>query len=125
RALLGSLERFFGILIEHYAGAFPLWLSPEQVRVLPLTENQLAYGESIVASLKDAGIRATLDEKSEKVGGKIRRAQQDKIPYMLVVGPKEAETGDVAVRARTGGDQGAMGRDAFIEKVIAETKTKG
>ena len=122
RALLGSLERFFGILIEHYGGAFPTWLAPEQVRVLPLTENQLEYAASVLEQLEAAGIRASVDEKSEKVGGKIRRAQTEKIPYMLVVGPREAEEGTLAVRARSEGDQGSMGIDDFIAKINDECK---
>ena len=122
RALFGSLERFFGILIEHYAGAFPLWLAPEQVRVLPLTENQLEYGRSVRDALRAADIRVALDEKSEKVGAKIRRAQNEKIPYMLVLGPREAEAGQVAVRARLEGDQGAVSIESFIEKVKKENE---
>ena len=120
RALLGSLERFFGILVEHYGGAFPLWLAPEQVRVLPLTENQTEYAASVVKRLKQDDFRATLDEKSEKVGAKIRRAQQAKIPYMLIVGPKEAESGTVSIRERTAGDVGAMTVEAFAEKAAKE-----
>jgi threonyl-tRNA synthetase len=120
RALLGSLERFFGILIEHYAGAFPVWLAPEQVRVLPLTENQVEYGDSVRETLEAAGLRVSIDRKSEKVGAKIRRAQTEKIPYMLVVGPREAEEGCVAVRARTEGDQGSQGIEAFIERINRE-----
>jgi len=122
RALLGSLERFFGILIEHYGGAFPLWLAPEQVRVLPITANQLAYAREIAAQLQQADVRVTVDEDSEKVGAKIRRAQMDKIPYMLVVGGREAEAGAVAVRRREGGDQGVMPRDAFLELVRKENE---
>jgi threonyl-tRNA synthetase len=122
RALLGSLERFFGILIEHYAGAFPLWLSPEQVRVLPLTERQLSYGRKVLDQLRSSGFRVEMDERSEKVGAKIRRAQTEKIPFMLVVGPKEAEGETIAVRSRTGGDQGAMTVDAFIGILSEQNK---
>jgi len=122
RALLGSLERFFGILIEHYAGAFPLWLSPEQVRVLPLTERQLSYGRNVLDQLRSSGFRVDIDERSEKVGAKIRRAQTEKIPFMLVVGPKEAEGETIAVRSRTGGDQGAMTVDAFIGILSEQNK---
>ena len=120
RALLGSLERFFGILVEHYGGAFPLWLAPEQVRVLPLTENQLDYARGVVERLRESDFRVALDEKSEKVGAKIRRAQQARIPYMLIVGPKEAETRTVAVRERAAGDVGAMSVDDFAEKAASE-----
>ena len=119
RALLGSIERFFGILVEHYAGAFPYWLAPEQVRVLPLTEHQLDYAETVAARLVDADVRVGVDRKSEKIGAKIRRAQTEKVPYMLVLGPKEAEAGTVALRSRTEGDQGAVSVDELIEKLAA------
>ena len=122
RALLGSLERFFGILIEHYAGAFPLWLAPEQVRVLPITQHQLEYARGIADQLRAADVRVSVDEDSEKIGAKIRRAQMDKVPYMLVVGGREAEAGAVAVRRREGGDQGVMARDAFLELVRKENE---
>ena len=120
RALLGSIERFFGILVEHYGGAFPLWLAPEQVRILPLTEKQLDYGRAVLDRLAAAGFRASVDERSEKVGAKIRDAQVEKVPYMLVVGPKEIEGGRVSVRSRSAGDQGAMGLDDFVEKLRIE-----
>ena len=122
RALLGSLERFFGILIEHYAGAFPVWLSPEQVRVLPLTEREVSYGRSVLEQLRSSGFRVELDERSEKVGAKIRRAQTEKIPFMLVVGPREAESATIAVRNRTEGDQGSMTIDAFIGMLSEKNK---
>ncbi|MEI8242832.1 MAG: threonine--tRNA ligase [bacterium] len=122
RALLGSLERFFGILIEHYGGAFPLWLAPEQVRVLPITQHQLDYARSVADQLRQADVRVTVDEDSEKIGAKIRRAQLEKVPYMLVVGGREAEAGAVAVRRREGGDQGVMPRDAFLERVRKENE---
>ncbi len=115
RALLGSLERFFGILIEHYAGAFPLWLAPEQVRVLPITEKQIQYAETIVDRLRTSDFRVSIDRKSEKIGAKIRRAQMDKIPYMLIIGPREAESDMVSVRGRAAGDQGSMPVDAVLE----------
>ena len=107
RALYGSIERFFGILIEHYAGAFPVWLAPVQAIVLPITDRQTEYARSIAKQLDDAGIRATVDERSEKVNLKIRDAQMQKIPYMLVVGDREQQNGCVAVRQRKHGDQGA------------------
>jgi threonyl-tRNA synthetase len=106
RALYGSIERFFGILIEHYAGAFPVWLSPVQAIVLPITDRQTEYARAIRKQLDDAGIRATVDERSEKVNLKIRDAQLQKIPYMLVVGDREQQNGCVAVRQRKHGDQG-------------------
>ena len=122
RALLGSLERFFGILIEHYGGAFPLWLAPEQVRVLPITENQLAYADNVAADLRRADVRVSVDTNSEKIGAKIRRAQTEKVPFMLVVGAREAEAGTVAVRRREGGDQGVMPREAFLDLVRKENQ---
>jgi len=120
RALLGSLERFFGILIEHYAGAFPLWLAPEQVRMLPITDKQLDFANDVAARLRAADIRVTVDANSEKIGAKIRRAQMDKVPIMAVVGGREAEAGAVAVRRREGGDQGAMPVAAFIDLIRSE-----
>jgi len=124
RALLGSLERFFGILIEHYAGAFPVWLAPEQVRVLPITEKQLEYAESVVRTLAEKDFRVTLDRKSEKIGGKIRRARGEKIPYMLIIGQKEAEASTVSVRSRTDADLGVMPLEAFVG-MLAKENTSG
>lgn len=121
RALLGSIERFFGILIEHYGGAFPLWLAPEQVRVLPLTENQNDYAATVLAALQAEDVRATLDSKSEKVGAKIRRAQLEKVSYMLILGPKEVDAQQVAVRHRTEGDQGPVALKAFIDRLKEES----
>jgi threonyl-tRNA synthetase len=108
RALYGSIERFFGILIEHYAGAFPVWLAPVQAIVLPITDRQTEYARNVRKQLDAAGIRATVDERSEKVNLKIRDAQLQKIPYMLVVGDREQQSGKVAVRNRKLGDQGAQ-----------------
>ncbi len=113
RALLGSLERFFGILIEHYGGAFPAWLAPEQVRVLPITAGQIEYARGIESKLREADVRVTVDADNEKLGAKIRRAQLEKVPYMLVVGGRDAEAGVVSVRSREAGDQGAMTLEAF------------
>ena len=124
RALLGSIERFFGILIEHYAGAFPLWLAPEQLRILPLTENQLEYAEEICSSLQACDFRVGIDRKSEKIGAKIRRGQLEKIPYMLIVGPKEAEEKTVSVRSRSEGDQGSATVEELVERLGSE-KTPG
>jgi threonyl-tRNA synthetase len=120
RALLGSLERFFGILIEHYAGAFPLWLAPEQVRVIPITDRELEAARGLADELAAAGFRAAVDTHSEKMGAKIRRAQQEKIPYMAVMGGREVQAGLVAVRARVEGDRGTMPRQAFIEALKRE-----
>ena len=122
RALFGSVERFFGILIEHYAGAFPVWLAPVQAIVLPITDRQLEYSGQIRDRLVAAGIRATVDDRSEKVNLKIRDAQLQKIPFMLVVGDREQESGKVSVRNRKHGDQGVKSLDEFlseIEKLIA------
>ena len=115
RALLGSLERFFGILIEHYGGAFPVWLAPEQVRILPITAGQVEYAKGIEAKLREFDVRVSVDDDNEKLGAKIRRAQMEKVPFMLVVGGRDAEAGVVSVRSREAGDQGAMTLEAFQE----------
>jgi threonyl-tRNA synthetase len=125
RAILGSLERFIGILIEHYAGAFPLWLAPEQAVVIPISDRHLAYAESVRATLRAAGLRVSLDERQEKIGYKIREAQLQKIPYMLVVGDREVEDKTVSVRTRAGGDQGAQPVEAFVVMARDEIQTKG
>ncbi len=114
RALYGSVERFFGILVEHYAGAFPMWLAPVQSVVMPITDRQMEYARQVTARLKDAGLRVHLDDRSEKVNLKIREAQLQKVPYMLVLGDREAQSGCVAVRNRKHGDQGAKPLDQFI-----------
>ncbi|HVT02887.1 MAG TPA: threonine--tRNA ligase [Thermoanaerobaculia bacterium] len=118
RAILGSIERFFGIIVEHFAGAFPLWLAPVQVAVLPLSEKFLDYGKEVEDKLRKAGFRTICDVSNEKLGAKIRQAQLQKIPYMLVVGEKEAGAGTVSVRKRTGGDQGS----SSVEDFVAEAK---
>ena len=114
RALLGSIERFIWVITEHFAGAFPTWLSPVQVKVLPITDRAAAYADQVAAQLDQAGYRVEVDHRNEKIGKKIREAQLEKIPYMLVVGDKEAESGQVAVRARSKGDLGAMDFAAFL-----------
>ena len=114
RALLGSIERFIGVITEHFAGAFPAWLNPVQVKVLPVTDRSAAYADQVAAQLDQAGYRVEVDHRNEKIGKKIREAQLEKIPYMLVVGDKEAESGQVAVRARSKGDLGAMDFAAFL-----------
>jgi len=124
RALYGSIERFFGILIEHYAGAFPVWLAPVQAVVLPITDRQLDYARQVREKLDKAGIRATLDERNEKVNLKIREGQLQKIPYMLVVGDREAQSGQIAVRNRKHGDRGAKPLDEFIAETRALIETK-
>jgi threonyl-tRNA synthetase len=125
RALFGSIERFFGILTEHYTGAFPLWLAPEQVRVLPLTDKQLDAGRAIMEQLQALDFRVGLDSSNEKVGAKIRNAQLMKVPYMLILGPRDVTAGQVSVRSRSAGDLGAMPLDAFIARLREEETSKG
>ncbi len=120
RALLGSIERFFGILIEHYAGAFPLWLAPEQVRILPISDKAMDYAKKVQAALRAAGFRVDVDVSAEKLGAKIREATMQKVPYQIVVGPRDEAAGTISVRARTEGDLGAMTTDALIAKLKAE-----
>jgi threonyl-tRNA synthetase len=120
RAIVGSMERFLGILIEHYAGAFPLWLAPEQVAVLNISEHQADYAAGVVAALRKAGFRAVEDLRNEKISYKIREHSLQKLPYQLVVGDKEKQAGTVAVRTRGGEDLGAMGLDAFIARLRNE-----
>ena len=120
RALLGSIERFFGILIEHYAGAFPLWLAPEQVRILPITDKQLDYARKIEAALREKGFRVAVDTSAEKLGAKIRNAQLWKTPYMVVVGGRDEAAGQISVRSRTDGDLGAFKLEDFIVRLAGE-----
>jgi threonyl-tRNA synthetase len=124
RALYGSIERFFGILIEHYAGAFPVWLAPVQAIVLPITDRQTAYARDVRKQLDAAGIRATVDDRNEKVNLKIREAQLQKIPYMLVVGDREQQAGAVAVRNRKHGDLGAKPLADFLAEIRALIDSK-
>ena len=124
RAVLGSLERFIAILLEHTAGSLPLWLAPVQVRVLTLTDRQDEYGRQVADRLKQAGWRAELDNRNEKLGYKIRQAQLEKVPYMLVVGDKEAEAGTVAPRSRSGDSPAPMSLDHFIAKLASEVQTE-
>jgi threonyl-tRNA synthetase len=116
RAILGSLERFIGIIIEHFAGAFPVWIAPVQATVLPLSEKFIDYANETARKLREAGLRVEVDASNEKLGAKIRDAQLEKIPYMLIVGEKEASAGTVSLRKRTGGDQGSIGLDQFISE---------
>ena len=125
RALLGSLERFFGILIEHYAGAFPLWLAPEQVRILPLTDKQIPAAEQLGERLAGADLRVGIDRSAERVGAKIRNAQMAKIPYMLILGAREAEQGVVSVRSRARGDEGAMAVEDVLRRLQEEVASRG
>ena len=124
RVAFGSIERFIGILIEHFAGAFPTWLAPVQVKVLPISEKHMDYAEKVLEALKDAGIRAEVDSRAEKIGYKIREARLQKIPYMLVVGAKEEEEGKVAVRSRFLGDEGAKSLDEFIASIKEEIRNR-
>ena len=124
RVVFGSIERFIGILIEHFAGAFPTWLAPVQVRVLPISDKYMDYARSVKEKLDDAGIRAELDLRSEKIGYKIREAQNARVSYMLVVGQKEEESGTVAVRSRFAGDEGAKTLEEFIQAVREEIDAK-
>ena len=124
RVLFGSIERFIGILIEHFAGAFPAWLAPVQVKVLPISDKFAQYGESVRKKLEEEGIRVELDTRSEKIGYKIREAQMQKIPYMLIVGQKEQEEGKVSVRSRGAGDEGQKSLAEFVETLKAEIASK-
>jgi threonyl-tRNA synthetase len=124
RVVFGSIERFIGILIEHFAGKFPVWLSPAQVKILPITDKQEGYANELCAKMKAAGIRVSVDDRNEKIGYKIREAQMEKVPYMLVVGANEAEAGQVAVRRRDKGDMGAMNADEFMQTVLDDIANK-
>jgi len=124
RALLGSLERFFGVLVEHYAGAFPTWLAPVQAKVLPVGDDFVAYGNEIANKLRANGIRVEVDGRNEKLGLKIREAQLQKIPYMLVVGAKEKDANAVAARSRTKGDLGMKPVAEFSEMIVREIEEK-
>ncbi len=124
RALLGSLERFFGILIENFAGAFPLWLAPEQARVLPIADRHIPHAQEILGKLTAEGLRAGIDARAEKINYKIREAQLEKVPYMLVIGDKEQENGTVSVRTRSGGDKGSFSLDSFLADAKSRIKDK-
>ncbi len=125
RAIFGSFERFIALLIEHYAGAFPLWLAPVQAVVLPISDRHLDYARSVKEKLAAAGLRAEVDERQEKIGYKIREAQLQKVPYMLVVGDREAAESAVSVRHRSEGDLGSQGVEEFAEAAIEEIRRKG
>lgn len=124
RVVFGSIERFIGVITEHFAGAFPTWLAPVQVRVMPITDRAADYAKSVAEKLNEHGIRVETDLRNEKIGYKIREAQTQKIPYMLIVGDKEAENGTVSVRTRAGGDEGAVAVEDFIEKISAEISSR-
>jgi threonyl-tRNA synthetase len=124
RALYGSVERFFGVLIEHYAGAFPLWLAPVQAGIVPISERHLAYAEKVQTELQNVGLRVEVDHRNEKMGAKIRDFTLQKLPYILVVGDKEAETGGISLRVRGQGDQGGMPLKDFLTRARALVESK-
>jgi threonyl-tRNA synthetase len=124
RTCFGSIERFIGILIEHYAGAFPVWLAPVQVRIMPIAERHAEYAHQLGSKLKDTGVRVEVDDRSEKIGYKIREGQVQKVPYMLVVGDKEVEDGTIALRKRGEGDKGTAAFDTFVVELLKEIHTK-
>jgi threonyl-tRNA synthetase len=124
RALLGSVERFLGVLIEHYAGAFPIWLAPVQVMLIPISEKHHEYAKKVAGKLTAANLRVEIDDRNEKMGYKIRAAQTKKIPYMLVVGDKEAQSEQVSVRNRFLGDEGSMSLDKFLEKIEESVQSR-
>jgi len=124
RAPLGSFERFCGILIEHFAAAFPLWLAPEQIRILTVSEKFGDYGDAVLKKLQALGLRASLDNRSEKIGAKIREGRLDLVPYLAVVGAKEAENGSVALRSRKEGELGEVNVDAVVEKLAGEVRMR-
>jgi threonyl-tRNA synthetase len=124
RAIFGSFERFIALLIEHFAGAWPLWLAPVQAVVLPISDRHLVYAGAVREQLEAAGLRVELDERQEKIGYKIREAQIQKVPYMLVTGDREAADGAVSVRSRSGGDLGARPVHEFVAAAREEIRTK-
>ena len=124
RVVLGSIERFIGVITEHFAGAFPAWLSPVQVKILPVTDRALDYANDVSAKLDALGFRAEVDARNEKIGKKIREATLEKTPYMLVVGDRDVENQTVSVRHRTGEDLGAMSFDAFAAMLKEEVSSK-
>lgn len=124
RVVFGSIERFIGILIEHYAGKFPVWLAPVQVKILPVSDKSADYAKQVESALKARGLRAETDMRNEKIGYKIREAQLEKVPYMLIIGDKEREEGTVSVRMREKGDVGSMPLSEFADKVKKENDEK-
>ena len=120
RVLLGSIERFIGILIEHYAGKFPVWIAPTQVKILPISDKYNDYAKAVKDALFAKGLRVEIDDRAEKMGFKIREAQLEKVPYMLVVGEKEAAENQVAVRSRDKGEMGSMNLADFVSMVVKE-----
>ena len=123
RVVFGSIERFLGVITEHFAGAFPTWLAPVQVRIMTITDRVNDYAKSVKEKLEAAGIRCELDIRNEKIGKKIAEARTQKLPYLLVIGDKEAESGQVAVRSREG-DEGAVALEEFLKRIVDEVETK-
>jgi threonyl-tRNA synthetase len=121
---MGSFERFIGILIEHYAGEFPVWLAPVQAIVLPIADRHREYADAVETELRDVGVRVAVDDRSESIGRKIRDAELQKIPYMLVVGDRERDAGEAALRAHPGGDRGPIKVDEFAARVREEIRTR-
>jgi threonyl-tRNA synthetase len=121
---LGTHERFIGFLIEHYAGNFPLWLAPEQVRILPMGDAALEYGRSILQELRAQGVRVEIDETNDKIGGKIRNAEKNKVNTMFVLGQRETEAGTIAVRQHGKGDQGVRARAEVVADVLQKIRTR-
>ena len=125
RVVFGSIERFIGILIEHYAGKFPTWLAPVQVKLLPITDRNNDYTDMLLAKLRERGVRCEADKRAEKTGYKIREAQMSKVPYMLVIGDKEEQEHSVAVRKRDSTETVTMSADEFADMICAEITSKG
>ena len=124
RVIFGSIERFIGILIEHFAGKFPVWLAPVQVKVLPISDNFVEYGSEVIGKLREAGIRCEIDNRSEKIGYKIREARNERVQYMIIVGEQEKTHGNISLRSREGGDEGSTSLEEFIARVQKEEKEK-
>ncbi len=124
RTVLGSMERFVGGLIEHYAGAFPTWLAPVQAKVMTITDDQIPFGKKVEETLREAGLRVQSDFRNEKIGKKIREAQLEKVPYMLVIGAREAESGQVALRVRGEGDTGAQNLEEVVQKIRSDADSR-
>lgn len=124
RVIFGSIERFIGILIEHFAGKFPVWLAPVQVKVLPISDNFVEYGSEVIGKLREVGIRCEIDNRSEKIGYKIREARNERVPYMIIVGEQEKTHGNISLRSREGGDEGSTSLEEFIARVQKEEKEK-
>jgi threonyl-tRNA synthetase len=124
RVVYGAIERFMGVLIEHFAGQFPVWLAPQQIAVLPISERFNDYTRGLVKRVKKAGLRCEGDYRSEKIGYKIREARNERIPYLFIIGEKEAESGGVSVRSRHKGDEGAMSLEDILSRIQQEVRDK-